>query len=146
MRKVVRFIYEKTSDDVMDLCYEKPGDSGMDVRSNEESTWIEIMEHKVFKTGILIKEIEEGYEVQVRSKSGLAANKAVFVLNSPGTIDNGYRGEICVILYNNGDDPVYIPKRGKIAQLVICPVVQAEGIPTKSVEARDSDGFGSTGL
>jgi dUTP pyrophosphatase len=118
----------------------------MDVRSNEESTWIEIMEHKVFKTGILIKEIEEGYEVQVRSKSGLAANKAVFVLNSPGTIDNGYRGEVCVILYNNGDDPVYIPKRGKIAQLVICPVVQAEGIPTKSEEVRDSDGFGSTGL
>jgi len=91
--------------------------------------------------------IPEGYEAQIRSRSGLAVKKAVFVLNSPGTIDSDYRGEIGVILYNLGGDPFKVNVGDRIAQMVICPVIfpDFEEVEKLSETARGDGGFGSTG-
>jgi dUTP pyrophosphatase len=88
-----------------------------------------------------------GYEAQVRPRSGLAAKHGVTVLNSPGTIDADYRGEINVLLINHGEAPFPIRRGERIAQMVIAPVVQAQLVPAASLSATDrgSGGFGSTG-
>jgi dUTP pyrophosphatase len=88
-----------------------------------------------------------GFEAQVRPRSGLAARHGVTVLNSPGTVDADYRGEINVLLINHGDAPFPIRRGERIAQMVIAPVVQAELAPVASLSstARGSGGFGSTG-
>lgn len=88
-----------------------------------------------------------GYEAQVRPRSGLAAKHGITVLNSPGTIDADYRGEINVLLINHGEAPFAIRRGERIAQMVIAPVVQAQLVPVASVSAteRGSGGFGSTG-
>ena len=97
-------------------------------------------------TGLAIA-LPDGYEAQVRQRSGLAAKHGVTVLNSPGTIDADYRGEISVLLINHGDAPFTIRRGERIAQMVIAPVVQAELVPAASLSdtARGSGGFGSTG-
>ena len=91
--------------------------------------------------------LPSGYEAQVRPRSGLAAKHGVTVLNSPGTVDADYRGEIKVLLINHGDTPFPIRRGERIAQMVIAPVVQAELVPADSltVTGRGSGGFGSTG-
>jgi dUTP diphosphatase len=91
--------------------------------------------------------LPSGYEAQVRPRSGLAAKHGVTVLNSPGTVDADYRGEINVLLINHGDTPFPIKRGERIAQMVIAPVVQAELVPVDSLTAtgRGSGGFGSTG-
>ena len=95
----------------------------------------------------LVLELPRGFEGQVRPRSGLALRQGVTVLNSPGTIDADYRGEVQVILVNLGPDPVEIARGERIAQLIIAPVVQAELFETRAVSqtARGSGGFGSTG-
>lgn len=98
----------------------------------------------IASTGISV-EVPEGYELQIRSRSGLAAKKSIFVLNSPGTIDEGYRGEIKVILANLGYENYCIGKGCKLAQMVLCPVEKAEIIPMNSFQ-RGQGGFGSTGV
>lgn len=98
-------------------------------------------------TGIFL-EIPEGYEGQVRPRSGLAARFGVTVLNTPGTIDSDYRGEIKVILINFGEEPFKIENGDRIAQLVIAPVIQGEFIKAEVIGTteRGSGGFGSTGI
>jgi dUTP pyrophosphatase len=91
--------------------------------------------------------LPDGFEAQVRPRSGLAARHGVTVLNTPGTIDADYRGEIQVILINHGSEPFVIRRGERIAQMVITPVVQAELVPAESLSStnRASGGFGSTG-
>ena len=102
--------------------------------------------HAMIPTGLTIA-LPPGYEAQVRPRSGLAARHGVTVLNSPGTVDADYRGEVCVLLINLGDQPFPIRRGERIAQMVIAPVTQVELVPTASLPATDrgSGGFGSTG-
>lgn len=97
-------------------------------------------------TGLAIA-LPEGYEAQVRPRSGLAARDGLTILNSPGTIDADYRGEIQVLLVNLGSEPVVISRGMRIAQLVIAPVVRAHIVEAESLDktSRGSGGFGSTG-
>jgi dUTP pyrophosphatase len=126
--------------------YAHEGDSGMDLFSIEE-TIIKPNEIKLIGTGIKT-EIPLGYEIQIRPKSGLAANHGITVLNTPGTIDAGYRGEIKVILINHSEKEFLIEKQSKIAQMILKKVEQAEIIEVKEINetTRNDRGFGSTGL
>lgn len=103
-------------------------------------------ERALVPTGVVL-EIPEGFEAQVRPRSGLALRHGVTVLNSPGTIDADYRGEVMVLLINLGADPVNIKRGERIAQLVFAPVTQASLIGVKAVSetSRGRGGFGSTG-
>ena len=125
--------------------YAHPGDAGMDVRSVEDLV-IPAGGRVLVHTG-LVAVIPDGYELQVRSRSGLALKSGVAVLNSPGTVDAGYRGEIGVILANFGDGGFVVKKGDRVAQLVAAPVTVAEIFETDSVDATDrgAGGFGSTG-
>jgi len=102
--------------------------------------------HAMIPTGLTIA-LPQGYEAQVRPRSGLAAKHGVTVLNSPGTVDADYRGEVCVLLINHGDQPFPIRRGERIAQMVIAPVTQVELVPATALSATDrgSGGFGSTG-
>jgi dUTP pyrophosphatase len=102
--------------------------------------------HAMIPTGLSIA-LPPGYEAQVRPRSGLAARHGVTVLNSPGTVDADYRGEINVLLINHGDQPFQIRRGERIAQMVIAPVTQVELVPVTSLSTTDrgSGGFGSTG-
>jgi dUTP pyrophosphatase len=126
--------------------YETNGSAGLDVRSNEDGI-LNPGEFKLVKTGLFV-EIPAGYEIQVRPRSGMALKHGVTVLNSPGTIDSDYRGEIGVILINHNTLPYTIIKGERIAQLVLCPVERAQwqsvGNLTSSTK-RGEKGFGSTG-
>lgn len=100
----------------------------------------------IIPTGIRL-EIPDGFELQVRPRSGFAAKNQVTVLNAPGTVDGDYRGEICVILINHGKEPFVVTPRMRIAQLVFAPVVQAEFLSqgALSMSMRGEGGFGHTG-
>lgn len=126
--------------------YVHPGDSGMDVYSLDDVT-IPPGETAFVHTGLKIA-VPEHYEAQMRPKSGLALKHSVTVLNSPGTIDSGYRGEICVIMINHGRQAFHIHKQTKIAQMVICPVAHLEVIEVDALDdtIRGEGGFGSTGI
>jgi dUTP pyrophosphatase len=129
--------------------YAYQSDSGFDLRSTEE-VWIHSNDRKIIPTGLRF-DIPEGYEIQVRSKSGLALNQGLMVLNSPGTVDSGYQGEIKVIMFNTTNQKVKIEKGQKVAQAVLCPVVSGKWVDLIKVEKindkdRNSNGFGSTGL
>ena len=102
--------------------------------------------HAMIPTGLVIA-LPDGFEAQVRPRSGLAAKHGVTVLNSPGTIDADYRGEIQVILINHGANPFTVGRGERIAQMVIAPVVQAQLVPANTLPdtERGSGGFGSTG-
>ena len=128
--------------------YESAGSAGADMYANLDSTVvINAGERKLLETGIHMQ-IPPGYEGQVRPRSGLAVKHGISVLNSPGTIDSDYRGEIKVILINLGNAPFTVSHGDRIAQLVICPVIQAEFAKTESLDhsRRGERGFGSTGL
>ena len=127
------------------------GDAGMDIRSNEDIS-IAGFAWGVVSTGLYVV-IPYGYEGQVRSRSGLAAKNGIAVLNSPGTIDSGYRGELKVILKNNSKRAFEIKTGDRIAQLVIKPVVMVEMIDIKKEEhilesetENRGGGLGSTGV
>jgi dUTP pyrophosphatase len=126
--------------------YEHPGDSGADLVSIIDYT-LQPLSRFAFPTG-LSAEISIGYELQVRPRSGLALKHGITVLNTPGTIDAGYRGEIKVILINLGFEPFHIAQGQKIAQLVIAPVIlgQFQEVDELSPSVRGSGGFGSTGV
>jgi dUTP pyrophosphatase len=121
------------------------GDAGMDLFSIEEKT-IKAGESALVRTGIQI-ELPQGTEAQVRPRSGLALKYSVTVLNSPGTIDEGYRGEIKVILINHGKEDFQVLKQMRIAQMVVAPVAQVKLVETVTLSetARDKGGFGSSG-
>ena len=126
--------------------YAHPGDAGMDVYSIEDIL-IPPGETALVRTGLKIA-VPEGYEAQVRPKSGLALKYALSLANAPGTIDSGYRGEVGVILINHGKEAFHVAHHSKIAQLVIAPVVQAEVVEVESLDetTRGEGGFGSTGI
>ncbi len=125
--------------------YETWQSAGMDLRSTEDIT-IHQGERKLIKTGIFIQ-LPTGYEAQIRSRSGLALKKGVFVLNSPGTIDADYRGEIGVILQNSSTSPYTVSSGDRIAQMVFAKFERGNLIPVKKLNdtERGSEGFGSTG-
>lgn len=129
--------------------YAYKSDSGFDLRASED-VWVFPNSRALVPTGLKFN-IPDGYEIQVRSKSGLAINQGLFVLNSPGTVDSGYLGEVKVIIFNTTTEKVKIVKGQKVAQAVLCPVVNGKWvslIQTKSMDNKDrnDNGFGSTGL
>lgn len=127
--------------------YESAGASGFDVRAQlESSITLAPGARAMVPTGLSF-EIPFGYEIQVRARSGWAAKKGIGLVNAPGTIDADYRGEVKVILINWGDEPVEINDQDRIAQFVVCPIVQAqmELADALSETDRGDGGFGSTG-
>lgn len=126
--------------------YAHEGDAGMDVFSNED-TVIEPGDSKLVRTGIAI-ELPDSTEAQVRPRSGLAAKFGITVLNTPGTIDTGYRGEVGIILINHGKKSFHVEKGARIAQMVVKPVlrVQVAEVAELSDTKRGAGGFGSTGM
>jgi dUTP pyrophosphatase len=128
--------------------YETIASAGMDLRANIlEPITLKPLERAIVKTGLFI-ELPIGYEAQVRPRSGLAAKKGVTVLNSPGTVDADYRGEIGVILVNLSNEDFVIENGERIAQLIIAKHERAEWIEveTLSETSRGEGGFGSTGV
>lgn len=128
--------------------YETIASAGMDLRANiSESIVLKPLDRVIVKTGLFI-ELPIGYEAQVRPRSGLAAKKGITVLNSPGTVDADYRGEIGVILVNLSNEAFTIENGERIAQLVIAKHERAEWITveTLSETSRGEGGFGSTGV
>jgi dUTP pyrophosphatase len=148
MEKKVSLEYTNSSDN-KEPEYAYGSDSGFDLRSTEE-LWVQGHDRKLIPTGLRF-DIPDGYEIQVRSKSGLALNQGLMVLNSPGTVDSGYQGEIKVIIFNTTNERIKIEKGQKIAQAVLCPVVNGKWVNLVKVEEigekdRNDKGFGSTGL
>lgn len=125
--------------------YATTGAAGMDVVSAESVTLAPGARHAV-ATGLALA-IPQGYEVQVRPRSGLALKHGITVPNTPGTIDSDYRGELKVILINHGAEPFVIQRGDRVAQLVLAPVVQAAWDEVAELDAttRGEGGFGSTG-
>ena len=143
---MVKLLIKKLQKNIILPEYKTDGSSGMDLMANVEQT-VKILpgEKKIISTGIMVA-IPEQYEIQIRPRSGLAAKNGISVLNTPGTIDSDYRGEIKVILINLGKDIFEINKNDRIAQMIVCPVIKAE---LKEVESlpetiRGGGGFGST--
>jgi dUTP pyrophosphatase len=127
--------------------YATPGSSGMDIRANLDSPkTLQSLERALIPTGIFI-EIPHGYEVQVRPRSGLASKQGITCLNTPGTIDADYRGEIKIILINLSAQEQVIQHGDRIAQLVVQKVEQAVWKPVEELEIteRNAGGFGHTG-
>jgi dUTP pyrophosphatase len=128
--------------------YETIASAGMDLRANiEEPITLKSLERTIVKTGLFI-ELPIGYEAQVRPRSGLAAKKAITVLNSPGTVDADYRGEIGVILVNLSNEDFVIENGERIAQLIIAKHERAEWLEVNELSetSRGEGGFGSTGV
>jgi len=128
--------------------YETVASAGMDLRANlSESITLKPLERTLVKTGLFM-ELPVGFEAQVRPRSGLALKKGITVLNSPGTIDADYRGEIGVILINLSNEDFVIENGERIAQLVIAKYQQAEFIEVNELSetSRGAGGFGSTGV
>jgi dUTP pyrophosphatase len=141
--------YTKISEDTIDPQYAYESDSGFDLSSTEEIHFSPF-ERKLVSTGLSF-DIPEGYEIQVRTKSGLAINQGLMVLNSPGTVDQGYTGEVKVILMNMNNMNTTVAKGQKIAQAVLSPVVCGKWVNLVLLEninekERGSNGFGSTGI
>ncbi len=127
--------------------YETELSAGMDVRASiDETVILKSFERKLLPTGLYL-EIPSGFECQVRPRSGLAYKKGITVLNSPGTIDADYRGEVGVLLVNLSNEDVIIEPGERIAQLVFAPVTQAKWELTEQISSTDrgAGGFGSTG-
>lgn len=138
--------FKRVNPDAVLPAYAHLSDAGMDLRSVEE---LEIAPGKraLVRTGLVVN-LPPMHEAQVRPRSGLALKHGVTVLNTPGTIDAGYRGEIGVILANFGESPFKVAKGDKIAQLVVAPVLKAEVVEVDEIDETDrgAGGFGSTGV
>ena len=143
---MVKLLIKKLQKNIILPEYKTDGSSGMDLMANVEQT-VKILpgEKKIISTGVMVA-IPEQYEIQVRPRSGLAAKNGISVLNTPGTIDSDYRGEIKVILINLGKDIFEINKNDRIAQMIICPVikVELEEVENLPETVRGKGGFGST--
>ena len=140
---------ELTNEDSVFPKYAYPSDSGFDLHASEEVI-IGPFGRALVPTGLKVS-FEEGYEIQVRPKSGLAIKQGLTVLNTPGTVDQGYTGEIQVIVFNTNNTTVTIPKGMKVGQGVLCPVVQGKYVIFEQVgkvedKDRGNNGFGSTGI
>lgn len=144
----IKFINKSNNPDPV---YAHEGDSGFDLRSSmNEKVILKPGERKLIDTGLFF-EIPDGYELQVRSRSGNALKHGIMVLNTPGTVDTHYRGEIKIILINLGQEDFIVEYGDRIAQGVIAPRLSTEfgklvKVETLSETKRGSDGFGSTGV
>lgn len=129
--------------------YETAGAAGMDLRAAlplDQPLVLQSLDRALVPTGLCIA-VPTGFEAQVRARSGNAAKLGLGLVNGPGTIDSDYRGEVKVILVNLSREPVTLTRGMRIAQLVLCPVVQAELVQVEALDptARGEGGFGSTG-
>ena len=144
---MTEILIKRLSKDINLPKYETEGSSGMDLAAHiENSVQIGPGNTVIVPTGIAVS-IPKNFEIQIRPRSGLAAKNKISVLNTPGTIDSDYRGEIKVILINLSEKTFIVEKGARIAQMVLCPIVKAQ---VKEVESlgetlRSSSGFGSTG-
>ena len=141
--------YKLVHPDTVEPKYNYMTDSGFDLHSTEEVI-LPPFGRSLIPTGLCF-DIPEGYELQIRPKSGLAINQGLTILNTPGTADCGYTGEIKAIVFNTNTTEFTIPKGMKIAQAVLCPVVNGRWVDLVKVEQikekdRNSAGFGSTGI
>ena len=144
---MVKILIKRLSSKVTMPQYKTIGSSGMDIAAFlDNEILIKPSEKKIIPTGIKLK-IPKGYEVQIRPRSGLAANNDITVLNTPGTIDSDYRGEIKVILFNHGKNVFKVENGLRIAQMVLCPVIEAKLSEVEIIDEteRGEGGFGSTG-
>jgi dUTP pyrophosphatase len=143
---MVKLLIKKIQKNIILPEYKTDGSSGMDLMANVEQA-VKILpgEKKIISTGIMVA-IPEQYEIQIRPRSGLAAKNGISVLNTPGTIDSDYRGEIKVILINHGKDIFEIKKNDRIAQMIVCPIIKVELEEVESLPetVRGKGGFGST--
>jgi dUTP pyrophosphatase len=139
---------KKLSNEVLTPKYETTGSSGMDIAAYIDQDIIINSGDKVLvPTGFSLS-IPRGHEIQIRPRSGLALKKGITVLNTPGTIDSDYRGEIKVILINLSKDKFTVKNGERIAQMVVCPIEQADIEEVKELSGTDrgAGGFGSTGI
>lgn len=141
--------FKKLHTNTLNPKYNYGGDSGFDLYSTEDIL-LGPFGRALVPTGLSF-DIKDGYEIQVRSKSGLAIKEGLMVLNSPGTVDNSYTGEIKAIIFNTNNYEYQIKKGQKVAQAVLCPVVNGKWVDLKEVEEltdkdRGEKGFGSTGI
>ena len=145
---MTEILIKKLSKKVILPKYETDGSSGLDLAACLDND-IEIKpgRSEIIPTGLAIA-IPKNFEIQIRPRSGLAAKNQITVLNTPGTIDADYRGEIKIILINLGDKSFIVQKGLRVAQMVLCPVIKAKVIEVQSLEdtKRGSGGFGSTGV
>ena len=144
---MTKILIKRLSKEISLPKYETAGSSGMDLAANiAGNISIDPGKTAIIPTGLALS-VPEGFEVQIRPRSGLAAKKKISVLNTPGTIDSDYRGEIKVILINQGQETFKVEKGLRIAQMVVCPVVQAQikEVEDLSETERGKGGFGSTG-
>lgn len=134
------------SNDELLPSYSSAGSAGMDLHAAESRV---IVPHTsaLIRTDIRVA-VPDGYELQVRPRSGLALKRMISVLNTPGTVDSDYRGVVGVILINHSDTPFYVAVGDRIAQAVLCPVARCEWVRVASLDNTDrgSGGFGSTGV
>ncbi len=146
MTEKLKVKIKRVSESAITPCYAHEGDAGVDLYSDEDCI-LKPGERKLVKTGIKIA-LPHGYEAQVRPKSGLALNHGISLCNSVGTIDSGYRGEICVILINHGSEEFKVNKATKIAQMIFNKFEEAEFQEVEELDEtkRNQGGFGSTGL
>ena len=144
---MVKVLIKKLNSKVQLPKYKTDGSSGMDLMAFTESPInIRPQESALIPTGITIA-IPEDTEIQIRPRSGLAAKSNISVLNTPGTIDSDYRGEIKIILFNHGKEEFIINKNDRVAQMILMPIIKAEFEEVKDLPKtlRGYGGFGSTG-
>ncbi len=144
---MTEILIKRLTDNVLLPKYETEGSSGMDLAANiKEKIEIRPGATAIVPTGISVS-IPKNFEIQIRPRSGLAAKNQISVLNTPGTIDADYRGELKVIMINLGTKSFLIENGMRIAQMVLCPVAKAKLKEVKILDDtnRGSDGFGSTG-
>ena len=128
--------------------YQTAGSAGADLHAYlTEPVTLNPMERKLIPTGLFV-ELPVGYELQVRPRSGLALKYGITVLNTPGTVDSDYRGELCVLLVNFGSEPFTVRNGDRIAQAVVAQAVQVSFVQTDALSKteRGADGYGSTGI
>lgn len=141
--------FERIHPDAVLPSYAYPSDSGFDLCSTEEVK-LSAFGRALVPTGLKVS-FDEGFEIQVRPKSGLAINQGITVLNTPGTVDSGYNGEIKVIVFNTNNSEFTITKGMKVGQAVLCPVMNGRYVILQEVNKigekdRGDNGFGSTGI
>ena len=144
---MVKILVKKFNKNINIPTYKTSGSSGMDLVANiKKKITINPNKIRLIPTGISVA-IPKNYEIQIRPRSGLAANKGITVLNTPGTIDSDYRGEIKIILINLSKKPFVVKLGERIAQMVLCPVTKAKLKEVKNLPKtlRGIGGFGSTG-
>ena len=144
---MVKVLIKKLSPEVKLPSYETSGSSGMDLQARiESSVTIKPKTSSLIPTGLSVA-FSENYELQIRPRSGLAAKNNISILNTPGTIDSDYRGEIKIIIYNHGNNDFLVSNGDRIAQMILTPVVKMELEETNDLPntIRGDGGFGSTG-